>query len=152
MSLTTNTIAHEGPRARGISVRGIGILVAGLALDDFTRLNTTSLNGLAPVASAAVASSVSVHPGFVEMHTTTFDGLTRMARAQTVDPAFLEMNIGSLEYPAGSYTEPWVVLANATLNSESEGGAPTGCSPFNARWHATLSDHTIRHRGHGTGS
>jgi hypothetical protein len=156
MSLTTNTIAYEGPRARGISVRGIGILVAGLvlgsviglaiatsstttdapeasvtgmALDDFIRLNTTSLNGLAPVASAAVVESVSVDPGFLEINTTSFnglapvaasvvdpgflemnvgsfDGLTRVVSPQPVEPSFLEMNIGSLEYPAGGYTEP----------------------------------------------
>ena len=156
MSLTTNTIAYEGPRARGISVRGVAILVAGLvlgavvglaiatsssstvapeavvtgmALDDFIRLNTTSFNGLAPVASAAVAPSVSVDPGFLEINTTafnglapvvsaavdprflwinvgSFDGLTRMTTPQTVDPSWLEMNIGSLEYPARSYSEP----------------------------------------------
>jgi hypothetical protein len=129
MSLT-NTIAYEGPRARGVSVKGMGILVAGLvlgaviglatatsstttdepeasvtgmALDDFIRLNTTSLNGLAP---AGVVESVAVDPGFVEMNTTSFDGLVRVASPQTVNPSFLEMNIGFLEYPTGGYAEP----------------------------------------------
>ena len=152
MSLT-NTIAYEGPRAKGISVKGIGILVAGLvlgaalglvvassstttdapevsvtgmALDDLIRLNTTSFNGLAPVASAAVVESVSVDPGFLEINTTSFNGLAPVVSAAVdpgfleinttsfdglapvataVDPRFLEINIGSFEHLEGGYTE-----------------------------------------------
>jgi hypothetical protein len=105
------TIAYDGmDTTKGFSFKGIGILVAGLilgstiglaiasnstttdvpaasttgmALDDFIRLNTTSYNGLAPVATTAVA-----------------------AEPLAVDPGFLEMNIGSFEYPATGYTEP----------------------------------------------
>jgi len=141
MSLTTNTIAYEGPRARGISVRGIGILVAGLvlgsviglaiatsstttdapeaavtgmALDDFIRLNTTSFNGLAPVASAAVVEPVSVDPGFLEINTTSFDGLGPVA-ANVVDPRFLWMNVGSfngLGPVTASVTDPGFLEMN----------------------------------------
>ena len=132
MSLTTNTIAYEGPRARGISVKGVAILVAGLvlgavvglaiatsstttdapeavvtgmALDDFIRLNTTAFNGLAPVGSTAVVESVAVDPGFLDINVGSFNGLAPAASV-AVDPWFLEMNIGSLEYQAGGYTEP----------------------------------------------
>jgi hypothetical protein len=42
----------------------------------------------------------------LEMNVGSFDGLTRVASPQPVEPSFLEMNIGSLEYPAAGYTEP----------------------------------------------
>jgi hypothetical protein len=109
MSLTSTVAYEDIPKARGFSVKGLGILVAGLVLgasiglaiasftsatdapevsvtvmdlDDFIRLNTTSLEGIAPAGSAVV-----VEP-------------------RAADPHFLEMNIGSLGYPATGYTEP----------------------------------------------
>jgi hypothetical protein len=109
--------------------------VTGMALDDFIRLNTTSYKGLAPAATAAVVESLPVDPGFFDMNVGLFDGLAPAAsaaaadprfvdinttalawlsRAATatvaeywvVDPGFLEMNIGLLEYPVTGYTEP----------------------------------------------
>jgi hypothetical protein len=109
MSLTSTVAYEDIPKARGFSVKGLGILVAGLVLgasiglaiasftsatdapevsvtvmdlDDFIRLNTTSLDGIAPAGSAVV-----VEP-------------------RAVDPHFLEANVGSLEYQGLSYTEP----------------------------------------------
>lgn len=120
----SSALTYEGtPEATGVSFKGIGILVAGLvlgaaiglvvantstttdapevsvtgmALDNFIRLNTTSYNGLAPVATAAVVGSLSVDPGFLEINTTSFNGLAPVVVA-AVDPGFLEMNVGSYE-------------------------------------------------------
>jgi hypothetical protein len=148
----SSALTYEGtPEATGVSFKGIGILVAGLvlgaaiglvvantstttdapevsvtgmALDDFIRLNTTSYNGLAPVATVAVVESLQVHPGFFDMNVGSFDGLAPVAAAAVVpgyletpiisvapatapaDPGFLDMNIGSLEYPVTGYSEP----------------------------------------------
>ena len=130
MSLT-NTVASEGmPEARWFSLKGIGILVAGLALgaaiglaiantsttidapeasvtgmafDDFIRLNTTAYDGLAPVVSAVVVEPRAVDPGFFEMNVGSFDGLAPAASAiATADPRFVEINTASLEYPVAS--------------------------------------------------
>ncbi len=104
-----NTIAHEGAApTRGFSLKGIGIMAAGLALGvglgfaivnngtaedssskavasanglahaDFLRLNTTSYDGLVPAASVAATQAQAVDP-FVEMNTTSYDGLVPAA-------------------------------------------------------------------------
>ena len=99
-----STIAHESAApARGFSLKGIGMMAAGLALgvglgfiivnrtaaessstaapatalahDDFLRLNTTSYDGLVPAASAAALETQVVVDPFIEMNTTAFDGL-----------------------------------------------------------------------------
>ncbi len=107
-----STIAHDGAApARGFSLKGIGMMAAGLALgvtvgfvigtngtaaepsvtpaatvtglayDDFVRLNTTDLDGLVPAASAKAIESPAVVDPFIEMNTTSFDGLVPVAAA-----------------------------------------------------------------------
>ena len=107
-----STIAHDGAvPARGFSLKGIGMMAAGLALgvtvgfvigtngtaaepsvtpaatvtglayDDFVRLNTTDLDGLVPAASAKAIESPAVVDPFIEMNTTSFDGLVPVAAA-----------------------------------------------------------------------
>ena len=162
-----STIAHDGAApARGFSLKGIGMMAAGLALgvtvgfvigtngtaaepsatplatvtglayDDFVRLNTTDLDGLVPAASAKAIESPAVVDPFIEMNTTSFDGLVAVIESQKVvdpnflywnttaldnlvpvasaaviksqsevDPNFLYWNIASLEYPAARHSQ-----------------------------------------------
>jgi len=113
MSLT-NTVAYEGmPKARGFSVKGIAILVAGLVLGaaiGFAIANFTSTTD-APTASAVVVEPRAVDPHFWEANVESFEGLAPAASAvvvepRAVDPHFWEANVGPLEYPGLSYTEP----------------------------------------------
>jgi hypothetical protein len=117
------------PEARWFSLKGIGILVAGLALgaaiglaiantsttidapevsvtgmalDDFIRLNTTAYDGLAPVVSAVVVEPRAVDPGFFEVNVGSFNGLAPEVSASAADPTFVEINTASLEYPVAS--------------------------------------------------
>ncbi len=110
-----STIAHEGAApARGFSLKGIGMMAAGLALgvavgfvigtngtaaessvtpaatvtglahDDFVRLNTTDLDALVPAASAQAIESPAVVDPFIQMNTTSFDGLVAGIESQKV--------------------------------------------------------------------
>ena len=110
-----NTIAHDGAApARGFSLKGIGMMAAGLALgvavgfvigtsgtaaessvtpaatvtglayDDFVRLNTTDLDALVPAASAKAIESPAVVDPFIQMNTTSFDGLVAVIEYQRV--------------------------------------------------------------------
>ena len=110
-----STIAHDGAApARGFSLKGIGMMAAGLALgvavgfvignsgtaaessatpvatvtglahDDFVRLNTTDLDGLVPAASAQAIESPAVVDPFIQMNTTSFDGLVAGIESQRV--------------------------------------------------------------------
>ena len=111
-----STIAHDGAApARGFSLKGIGMIAAGLALgvavgfvmgtngtaaessvtpaatitglayDDFVRLNTTDLDGLVPAASAKAIESPVVVDPFIQMNTTSFDGLVPAAAAAVIE-------------------------------------------------------------------
>jgi hypothetical protein len=83
--LLTSTVAYEGmPKARGLSVKGIAILVAGLVLGSAIGFAVASFTS---TTDAPTASAVAVEPW-------------------TVDPHFWEANVGSLEYLGLSYTEP----------------------------------------------
>ena len=110
-----STIAHDGAApARGFSLKGIGMMAAGLALgvavgfvigtngtaaessvtpaatvtglahDDFVRLNTTDLDALVPAASAKAIESPAVVDPFIQMNTTSFDGLVAGIESQSV--------------------------------------------------------------------
>ena len=110
-----STIAHEGAvPARGFSLKGIGMMAAGLALgvavgfvignsgaaaessatpvatvtglayDDFVRLNTTDLDALVPATSAKAIESPAVVDPFIEMNTTSFGGLVAVIESQRV--------------------------------------------------------------------
>ena len=110
-----STIAHEGAApARGFSLKGIGMIAAGLALgvavgfvignsgaaaessatpvatvtglahDDFVRLNTTDLDALVPATSAKAIESPAVVDPFIEMNTTSFGGLVAVIESQRV--------------------------------------------------------------------
>jgi hypothetical protein len=122
-----STIAHEGAApARGFSLKGIGMMAAGLALgvglgfiivnrtaaessstaapatalahDDFLRLNTTSYDGLVPAASAAAIETQVVVDPFIEMNTTAFDWLAAVIEPhRVVDPNFLYWNTDALD-------------------------------------------------------
>ncbi len=105
-----STIAHDGAvPARGFSLKGIGMMAAGLAigvtigfvignddttaessatplatvtglaLDDFVRLNTTDLDALVPAVLGQAIESPAVVDPFIEMNTTSFDGLVPVA-------------------------------------------------------------------------
>lgn len=82
---------------------------AGLAHDEFLRLNTTDLEHLSPTVPARVVEAQAVDP-FLYWNVTALDGLVSAApdgdNAGMVTEQFLEWNITSLEYPATSYTEP----------------------------------------------
>jgi hypothetical protein len=112
--LLTSTVAYEGmPKARGFSVKGIAILAAGLILGaaiGFAIANFTSTTD-APTASAVVVEPRTVDPHFLEMNVGSFEGLALAGSAVVVEPrvfhpGFFEMNVGSLEYQGLSYTEP----------------------------------------------
>jgi hypothetical protein len=112
--LLMSTVAYEGmPKARGFSVKGIAILVAGLVLGaaiGFAIASFTSTTD-APTASAVVVEPRPVDPHFWEANVGSFEGLAPAGSAVvvepwTVDPHFLEANVGSLEYLGLSYTEP----------------------------------------------
>lgn len=123
MSLSS-TIAHDGAApARGFSLRGIGLVVAGFALgvalgfvigndriaaestpiaaapatglphDAFVRLNTTDLPNLAPATSAPAAAPAVTAP---------------IGPQSGLNADFLYWNVGSFEYlvPAVRYFEP----------------------------------------------
>ena len=110
-----STIAHEGAApARGFSLKGIGMMAAGLALgvavgfvignsgtaaepsatpaatvtgmahDDFVRINTTDLDALVPATSTQAIESQRVVDPFIEMNTTSFDGLVAVIESQKV--------------------------------------------------------------------
>ncbi len=107
-----STIAHDGAApARGFSLKGIGMMAAGLALgvavgfvvgtngtaaessvtpaatitglayDDFVRLNTTDLDGLVGAAAAKAIESPAVVDPFIRINTTDLDGLVGAAAA-----------------------------------------------------------------------
>jgi len=82
---------------------------AGLAHDEFLRLNTTDLDHLSPTVPARIAESQAVDP-FLYWNITALDGLVPPAsdgdNADMVTEQFLEWNITSLEYPISTYTEP----------------------------------------------
>jgi hypothetical protein len=112
--LLTSTVAYEGmPKERGFSVKGIAILAAGLVLGaaiGFAIANFTSTTD-APTASAVVVEPWTVDPHFLEMNVGSFESLALAGSAVvvepwTVDPHFWEANVGSLEYPGLSHTEP----------------------------------------------
>ncbi len=112
MSLS-NTIAHEGAApARGFSLKGIGVMAAGLALGvgiSFVIIN----NGTAPESTSTGEQSAAglAHADFLRLNTTSYDGLVPAASAAVVesqaavDSDFLYWNIGSLEYGVAGYTE-----------------------------------------------
>ena len=111
-----STIAHDGAApARGFSLKGIGMMAAGLALgvtvgfviansgtaaepsaaavatvtglanDDFVRLNATDLDALVPAASAQAIESPAVVDPFIQMNTTDLDGLVGAAAAAVTE-------------------------------------------------------------------
>ena len=84
MSLTSTVAYEDMPKARGFSVKGIGILVVGLVLGAAIGLAIASFTSTtdAPAVSAVVVEPRVFHPGF------------------------FEMNVGPSEYPNLSYTEP----------------------------------------------
>ena len=109
-----STIAYDGvPQARGFSLKGIGILVAGLvlgtvvgltiannpttvdaprasdtamALDDFIRLNTTSYEGLVPAGSVAAITPQRVGDAFLDMNITSYEGLAPAGSVAAITP------------------------------------------------------------------
>ncbi|MCA1737130.1 MAG: hypothetical protein LC739_13835 [Actinobacteria bacterium] len=130
-----STIAHDGPiPARALRPMGIWLMAAGLALaatvgllivnnpgaepdpaaptatrmshDEFVRLNTTALDGLAP--AAVIVESQKVMDPFVYINTTALDGLATAAVVESrkvVDP-FTYINTTALEYSPAGYAEP----------------------------------------------
>jgi hypothetical protein len=103
--LLTSTVAYEGmPKERGFSVKGIAILAAGLVLGaaiGFAIANFTSTTD-APTASAVVVEAWTVDPHFLEMNVGSFESLALAGSAVvvepwTVDPHFWEANVGSFE-------------------------------------------------------
>jgi hypothetical protein len=126
MSLTS-TIAYETTQqAKEFSFKGIGLMVAalifgavvgitiannptateapavattGLALDDFIRLNTTSYEGLVPVATAAAVETQGVGDAFIDMNVASYEGLAPVTATepQQVGQAFIDMNVASYE-------------------------------------------------------
>jgi len=115
MSLFSTIAHEGAPQARGFSLKGIAMMAAGLALgvavgfvigtngtaaevsatpiatvtglayDDFVRVNTTDLDGLAGVASAQAIESPAVVDRFIRVNTTDLDGLAGVASAQAIE-------------------------------------------------------------------
>jgi hypothetical protein len=126
MSLTS-TIAYETTQqAKEFSFKGIGLMVAalifgavvgitiannptaseapavattGMAFEDFIRLNTTSYEGLVPVAMATAVETQGVGDAFIDMNVTSYEGLAPVTAAepQRVGQAFIDMNVASYE-------------------------------------------------------
>ena len=129
-----STIAHpDVPETRRLSLRGVGMVAAGVALgiaigffiadsrsadlseqvaaistsSEFFRLNTSEMPHWSPAAPAVVVPAQHAD-WFDNINTTAYDGLVPgegTARAGEPSETFLELNIGSLEYAGPGYAE-----------------------------------------------
>ncbi len=126
MSLLSTIAHEGAVPARGFSPKGIGMMAAGLALgvavgfgivnsqsatesssnsaappaglaqDEFIRLNTTAYDGLVPAAPVAVTKAQAAVNPFIEINTTALDALVPAASAAVIDP-FIHLNTTSYD-------------------------------------------------------
>ena len=100
-----STIAHDGAvPARGFSLKGIGMIAAGLALGVAVGF-VMGTNGTAAESSVTPAATITglAYDDFVRLNTTDLDGLVPAASAKAiesqrvVDPNFLYWNTTALD-------------------------------------------------------
>ena len=143
MSLTNTIAHDGAAPTRGFSFKGIGMMAAGLALgvaigltianngnaaelptpvaapsaglayDDFVRVNTTGLDSVTAAAASVpvIESQTAVDSGFIYLNTTALDGVVSAAsvpviESQTaVDSGFIYLNTTALDSPTAPYAE-----------------------------------------------
>lgn len=103
-----STIAHDGPiPARGVRPNGIWMMAAGITLAASVGLVIVNNTGTEPGPTTPIASRTA-HDEFVRLNTTALDGLAPAAvivGSQKVDP-FIHINTTALEYSFARYSEP----------------------------------------------